>query len=124
MARPEAERVGYALDLLAYYLDPHDGFFERLADLGLRLPAAEARILHALDRRRGEFVSLRALNAAANIDRPHSDWPDDRVIYARVACLRERLARARIPVEITAWSKVGYRLTASADFVITGDPDA
>lgn len=120
MAQPEAERLSYALDLLRFYLDPLPAFFDGLARLGLRVTPQEARILHALDRRRGRMVSLQALQAAAMADRAPEDWSAPASVYARIAALRTALRRAGLPVEITAWSGVGYRLTAPEGFDFTG----
>ncbi|MCA0851220.1 winged helix-turn-helix domain-containing protein [Salipiger thiooxidans] len=116
MARPEGERLSYALDLLAYYLDPADPFVDAVADLGLRLCPQEIRILHALERRRGRVVTREALHAAAMLGRPHSDWSDPTTVYARLGAIRAELRRRRLPVEIRSLRGLGYRLEAPAGF--------
>lgn len=116
MAQPERDRVDYALDLLEFYLDPTPVFFAGLADLGLGLTGQEARILYALDQSRGRFLTVDGLLAAAMGARPVEDWPEARAVYFRVSGLREKLARAGLPVEIVNWPEIGYRLTAPAGF--------
>lgn len=120
MARPAPDRLGYALELLDYYLDPLPAFFDTLHDRGLRLAASDARILHLLYRRRGCFVSLQALLAAAMGDRPAADWPEISTVYARLSNLRRACARAGLPIEIRAWPGIGYRLEAPAQFDLEG----
>tara|TARA_R110002012_G_scaffold189693_3_gene357097 strand:- start:149 stop:559 length:411 start_codon:yes stop_codon:yes gene_type:complete len=120
MARPATDRLGYALDLLDYYLDPLPSFFDALHDVGLRLSASDARLLHLLYRRRGSFVSLQALLAAAMGDRPVADWPDISTVYARLSNLRRACKRAGLPIAIRAWAGIGYRLEAPQDFELGG----
>ncbi|WP_121062193.1 helix-turn-helix domain-containing protein [Chachezhania antarctica] len=121
MAQPERERLDYAIGLLAFYLDPPAAFMSSIAAQGLRISAAEARILHALDRRRGRIVTLQSLHAAAMGDRPAADWSDPGTVYARISTLRKAIARAGLPAVISAWSGVGYRLTAPDGFSFGGD---
>ena len=120
MAQPEPERLAYALDLLAFYLDPVDAFFDGLADHGLHLPPQEARILHALYRRRGSFVSLEALLGAAMGTRPVEEWIDPNNMRPRVSAIRRALERAGLPLKIRSWTNVGYRLEAPAEFRFEG----
>ncbi|MBV1929477.1 MAG: hypothetical protein KUG81_08210 [Gammaproteobacteria bacterium] len=115
-ARPEAERFEYALQILRFYLDPVPAFFEGCRNLGLRLTVRDVRMLHALDRRRGHFVSLDALQAAEMVDRPNDDWGTHDKTYQRLSRLRKGLLRARVPVEISGWNGVGYKLDAATDF--------
>lgn len=116
LAQPAGDRLSYALDLLEFYLDPVPAFYSGLADLGLDLTAQEARILYALDRRRGRLVSADSLLAAAMGSRPIDDWPEARAVIARVANLRAKLAARSLPVTIDAWLDLGYRLTAPQGF--------
>ncbi len=116
MAQPERERIDYALALLEFYLDPVPAFFAGLADLRLGLSGQEARILHLLDRNRGRYVTADAIMAAAMGSRPVDDWPETRAINARLNVLRRKLIRARLPVEVTVWPEIGYRLDAPAEF--------
>ena len=124
MAQPEGERLSYALGLLAFYLDPKPMFYDGLVSLGLRVTGQEARILHALDRRRGQLVSLQALHAAAMGDRPLEEWSDPRTVYARLGSIRAELTRLSLPVQIHAWPGMGYRLSASDEFSFSGAADA
>lgn len=117
MAQPPQERLGYALDLLAFYLDPLPEYYAALADAGLRISAQEARILHALDRRRGQYVTADALLAAAQADRPADEWPEVAAVYPRLATLRAQLAQAGLPVTLRSWPGVGFRLVAPEGFV-------
>lgn len=113
---PEAERLDYALDLLAFYLAPEPRFFEGLDALGLRIGLEDARVLFALDRRRGQVVGVQALLAARYIDRPADDWgPDQRVTRAAFN-LRRALTAARLPVTIRHVPDRGYCLEAPAGF--------
>ena len=116
MAQPEAARVDYALDLLRFYLDPVPDFLQGCARLGLCLSARDCRVLHALDCRRGQFVSLDALQAAAMADVAADEWGNPEAIYLRLSHIRRRLAKARIPAAITAWRGVGFRLDAPASW--------
>lgn len=124
MALPEADRLPYVLDLLEFYLDPTPEFFDRLADLGLRLPPQEARILHALYRRRGRFVSLEALLGAAMATRPLEEWIDPRNMRPRVSAIRRAMQRAGLPVVIRSLREVGYRLEVAPGFSFEGPADA
>ena len=112
MAQPEAERAEYALDLLAFYLDPMPLFFEGCAALGLRLPPADLRMLFALDRRRARFVSIDGLLAARCLDRPVDEWATPDKVVKSVALIRRRLAAQALPVTITNWHGMGYALSA------------
>lgn len=116
MAQPAAERLGYALELLAFYLDPAPDFVAAIADRGLRLTPQEVRILHALDRRRGVLVTRHALHAAAMGDRAPADWSDPSTVYARLAAIRHQLARAGVPVTLRSLRGLGYRLEVPAGF--------
>lgn len=116
MAQPADERLDYALDLLAFYLDPVPEFYEGCAALGLALANAEIRMLHALDAKRGRYVSLNALVAARCLDRPCDEWSTpDRVVGA-IAAIRRRLDKLGLPVVISTWRGVGYRLDAPEGF--------
>jgi len=116
LALPLTERVDYALALLDLYFDPLPGFYDAVADRGLRLTAAEARILFALDRRRGMWVTVQSLTAAASAGRDPDDWPADNATYAKISALRAKLEAANLPVEIVLWPEIGYRLAAPAGF--------
>lgn len=116
MAQPEAERADYALDLLAYYLAPQPAFFEGCANIGLHLGLPDLRVLFALDRRRGSFVSMDALVAARYADVPADDWGTHDKVVRAVSRIRPRLAKLGLPVQIETWEGVGYRLTAAEGF--------
>lgn len=116
MAQPERDRVEYALELLRFYLAPVPEFFEGCARLGLGLSLRDVRMLHALDRRRGRFVSLDALQAAEMVDCPSDDWGTPDAIYRRLSKIRRRLTRSPAPVEICGWRSVGFKLVAPAAF--------
>lgn len=117
MGLPEPERVDYALALLDLYLDPVPEFYAAAADRGLRLTAAEARMLYALERRRGRFVSLQSLTAAASACADPADWPEDKATYLKIASIRAKIERAGLPLEIQIAPEIGYRLTAPAGFL-------
>lgn len=116
MAQPEGERLEYALDLLAFYLDPVPGFYDGCAALGLNLPNAEIRMLYALDARRGKYVSSNALIAARCLDRPCDEWTTPDAVVKAIGLIRNRLGKLGLPVEIETWRGVGYVLEAPADF--------
>ncbi|WP_291732306.1 helix-turn-helix domain-containing protein [Leisingera sp. F5] len=116
MAQPEGERVEYALDLLSYYLAPLPAFYEGCADMGLTLANAELRMLHAMDAKRGRYVSLDALLSARCLDVTSDDWPSPDRVVSGVAMIRRQLERLRLPVEITTWRGVGYCLEAPNTF--------
>lgn len=116
MAQPAAERLDYALDLLAYHLDPVPAFYDGCAALGLGLPNADIRMLHALDVKRGRFVTVNALASARFLDRPCDEWPSDDKVVKKVGDLRRRLKKLGLPVRIVTWKEVGYSLEADADF--------
>lgn len=116
MAQPDHERVEYALDLLAFYLDPVPVFFEGCQRLGLNLANAEIRMLHALDAKRGRYVSLNALLSARCLDVSSDEWPGPDRVVSGIAAIRKRLALLGLPVEIATWRGVGYCLEAPADF--------
>ncbi|MEH6834827.1 winged helix-turn-helix domain-containing protein [Falsihalocynthiibacter arcticus] len=118
MARPAAERLEYALGLLDFYLDPLPAFYDAIFDHGLRLASSDARLLYLLDLRRGRFVSAEDLLAATMVARPGSAWPDPQTIYGRVRNLRASLTRASLPLKITNWPGVGYRMDAPAGFTL------
>jgi len=116
MALPAPDRLGYALALVEYYLDPVPDFYEGIAALGLDLCAGDARMLHALDKRRGRHVSLAGLIAARGLRRPSDTWPAPVYAIRRIAILRAALAAAGLPVEIKTWDDVGYSLAAPPGF--------
>ena len=112
MAQPAGERLDYALDLIAFHLDPLPAFYDGCAALGLTLVNADLRMLHALDRRRGRFVSLNALLSARCLDRPLDEWTTPEKVVGKIGMMRRRLGQRGLPVEIETWRGVGYRLTA------------
>lgn len=116
MAQPAAERVEYALDILAFYLDPVPAFYDGCADLGLALSNADMRMLHALDVKRGRYVSLNALVAARCLDRPCDDWTTPEKVVLKMGAVRRRLEKLGLPVTIATWRGVGYSLSAPPDF--------
>lgn len=116
MAQPEAERLEYAIDVLRYYLDPLPEFVQGCGGLGLGLALRDLRLLHALDRRRGQYVSIDALASAQGYDQPADEIATHDAVFRRVATLRRQIDRARLPVSIDGWREVGYRLDAPAGF--------
>lgn len=112
MAQPAPERLGYALDLLAFYLDPVPEFYQGCARLGLALSRRDCQVLQALDRRRGRFVSLAALHGAAMVGTPVDDWTPQEALYVRISKLRRRLRLVPVPISITGWRRLGFRLNA------------
>ncbi len=116
MAQPPAERVEYMLDLLAYYLEPVPHFYEGCHHLGLNLANAEIRMLHALDAKRGRYVSLNGLLSARCLGVSPDDWPSNDRVVSGIAEIRKSLARLGLPVTITTWRRVGYCLEAPASF--------
>lgn len=123
MARPADQRVEYALELLAYYLDPQPAFFDACLNLRLGLAARDIRVLHALDQRRGRLVSRHALQAAAMSDVPQDAWGGPDTICRRVAQIRRKLGASPYPLTLSSVSGLGYRLDGPASFQI-GAPDA
>ncbi|TCP43952.1 DUF6456 domain-containing protein [Rhodovulum marinum] len=117
MARPEGERLDYAIELLEYIAGPDEIDATRLAELGLRLSPAQVRLLAALDRRRGRPVSREALGAAGASRRSLSEdeGPKENVLDVHVSHLRKRIREAGLPIEINAVWGFGYRLDAPAD---------
>jgi len=116
LAQPKEAQADYALDLLAYYLDPLPAFFDGCAALGLGLSSADQRVLFALDRRRGHLVTYDGLTAARFIDRPADTWDNQEAVVLCVFRIRTALKASGVPVEISHKSGLGYSLEASADF--------
>ena len=112
MAHAPAERLEYALDLLAFYLDPIPAFFDGIAQMDLALTNADARMLHALDARRGRFVSLNALVSARCLDRPMDEWTTPEKAVKKIGDVRRRHEKQELPVTIETWRGVGYSLHA------------
>ena len=116
MAQPEGERVEYALDLLGFYLDPAPAVLDGVHKLGLGLALAEARMLFALDARRGRFVSTDSLMAARCLDLEADAWPRPAKVVSGIRTIRLALEAAALPVAITTWKRVGYCLEAPEGF--------
>lgn len=116
MAVPEGERLGYAIDLLEFFLAPVPEFYSGCYAMGLRFTARDTRLLHALDRQRGRFLSIEGLQAALEVDRRVDDWVEPGAITKRISVMRARFKKSEFPVTITNWSGVGYKLDAPADF--------
>lgn len=116
LAQPEAERADYALDLLAFYLDPLPAFFDGCAALGLNLSSADQRVLFALDRRRGHFVTYDSLTAARFIDRPADTWDTQESVVLCVFRIRAALTSCGLPVSVNQRSGLGYCLDAPVGF--------
>ena len=128
MAQPDLERVEYALDLLAFYLDPVPSFYDGCAALGLALSNAELRMLYALDTKRGRYVTVNALVAARCLDRPCDDWCSADKAVLTIGNVRRRLKKMNLPVQIITWHSVGYSLDsifstffcASSEYGVSG----
>ncbi|NRB05680.1 MAG: hypothetical protein HRU30_20715 [Rhodobacteraceae bacterium] len=116
MAQPEAGRLDYALDLLAWYLDPVHPWLQGARDLGVCLDLADLRQLHALDAERGRWVTVSRLLAARCLDRLADDWPAPEKVFAGNARIRAALSNAGIPLVLETWRHVGYRISGPADF--------
>ncbi|MDE4059757.1 hypothetical protein [Phaeobacter gallaeciensis] len=112
MAQPAAERLEYALDLLAFHLDPIPPFYDGVASMGLAFTNADTRMLHALDVKRGRYVSLNALVSARCLDRPLDEWTTPEKVVLKIGAVRRRLEKLALPVVITTWRGVGYCLEA------------
>jgi hypothetical protein len=116
LAQPEAERLDFALDVLRFYIDPLPEFVQACAQLGLRLCAFDLCVLNALDRRRGEVVSMYALHAAAGGADAADGVADFRTMHKNIHRIRTRLNACRVPVQIlSAWGH-GFRLLAAPTF--------
>lgn len=114
MAQPEAARLDYALGLLEWYLDPLDPWWQGAGQLGLAATRADLRVLHALDRRRGLYVTHDALLSARSLEgEPEASTY---TLSRAIGTLRRALRAAQQPVVITAWPGVGYRLDAPVDW--------
>ena len=111
-AQPVEERLDYALDLLAFHLDPVPAFFDGVAAMGLAFTNADTRMLHALDVKRGRYVSMNALSSARCLDRPLDEWTTPDRVVLKIGTVRRRLEKLALPVAITNWRGVGYRLDA------------
>lgn len=111
MAQPEAERLAYALDLIAWYLDPLPEWWQGAAALGLDLAPADLRMLHALDRRRGLYLTHDALLSARA---PGEEDPEALASHHELSRGIGRIRRALEgqPATITNWPGIGYRLDA------------
>ena len=116
MAQPPAERLEYALDLLAFYLDPAPEFYSACAALGLKLPRREMAMLYALDARRGLIVSTNSLATADALECSPDDLHPPHKVSACISHMRAELKARRLPVVIETHSGIGYRLAAPADF--------
>lgn len=116
LAQPAAEQADYALDLLAFYLNPLPAFFDGCRALGLDMSAGDMRVLFALDQRRGHFVSYDSLTAARFIDRPADSWDTPEAVVLCVYRIRAALAAAGVPASIDHKSNLGYVLSAAPEF--------
>lgn len=115
MAQPEAARLGYALDLVRYFLDPVPEY--ALAARRFRLVGSDRdlRLLHALDRRRASWLTKDGARAALALDLA-DDPVSDEAVRQRIALLRRRLARSGLGLAVENVRGLGYRLKAPAGF--------
>lgn len=120
MAQPSPERLEYALELLEWYLNPVPAFYATAADLGLRLCAADLRVLYALDRELGNFVSAERLMAARCFDRTLDEWQTLERIPQTVRRIRQEAERLGLRLEITQQREIGYRMTTPTGLAILG----
>ena len=116
LAQPEAEQLDFALDVLRFYIDPLPEFVQACGQLGLRLSALDLCVLNALDRRRGEVVSMDALHAAVG-GAGAADGPADiRSMHKHIHRIRGQLSARRVPVQILGVWGHGYRLQGAPAF--------
>jgi hypothetical protein len=115
-AQPADQQADYALDLLAFYLDPHPPFFDGAAMLQIKLPLSDLRMVFAMDRRRGRFLSVDALVAARCIDLPVDHWQTHDKITKAISRIRKALAARGLPVTIQHSTGLGYALDAPVSF--------
>lgn len=118
MAQPMGDRLDYALELLEWYLDPLPAWWQGVSGLGLDVTRADLRVLHALDRRRGLYVSHDALLTARSLGDDPEELPSLHTLSRAIGNLRRALTAKNQPVTITAWAGMGYRLDAPVDWRI------
>lgn len=116
LALPLSEQLDYALGLLDFYLDPVPAFTQGCGALGLGFSVRDIRMLLALDRRRGQWVSADALQGAAMVDCSSDDWGTLCTVYKRVGSMRRAFDKSKFPVNISQWNGVGYRMCAPSEF--------
>jgi DNA-binding response OmpR family regulator len=116
MARPEHERLPYAIELLDFYLSPVPAFVQGCGALDAGLTHKDVRLLWALDRQRGMYISKDALISAAHADEPVEDWPSFNAVALRLVRIRRVLKGAGLPVKIVTWAGVGMCLQAPSSF--------
>jgi DNA-binding response OmpR family regulator len=124
MAQPEAIRAEYALDVLAYYLDPRPEFYGRALAAGLKLSARELRAFYCLWVARGRVVSENRVLAAMCLGLHPDDWPVPEQIRKPIAAIRRQIESVGLPLTLRRISGEGYILTAPAGFEIGGADDA
>lgn len=116
LAQPEDDRLEYALDLLAFYLDPAPVFLDVCPRHGLRLSISESRALWCLWRARGRIVSPQRILAAVAVDRDSDDWPAPSRARKLVSSVRAAVQSARLPVAIHNYRGAGWCLEAAPGF--------
>lgn len=116
MALPAADRLDYALELLDFYLNPTPNFYEGCYALGLGFTARDVRLIHALDCRRGSFLSLEAMQSALEVDRRVDEWPSRASVTKRLSGVVNTFKRSRFPVAFQNWYGVGTKLIAPPEF--------
>ena len=120
MAQPAAERLEYALDLLAFHLDPIPPFYDWVAQMGLAFANADTRMLHALDVRRGRYVTLNALVSARCLDRPLDEWTTQEKVVLKIGAVRRRLEKLALPVAITTSARCCHSARTTSSGNATG----
>jgi len=118
LSQPPATQVEYALGLLEYYLEPISSYRSALLGLGLRLTVPEMRVLHALDKRRGHFLTHSSVASAAHFDRPADEAGDVDQATKIVSSLRCKLRALDLPMMIESRRNIGWRLNCPDWFQI------
>lgn len=116
MAQPPAERVDYAVDLMAFYLVPNPAFFDGCIAMGIDLSPGDMRVLLALYQRAGHTVAPDALMAARHVDEPADDWPTNDAIVKAISRIKRELDRAAVPLTVENWHDLGYLLRVPPGF--------
>ena len=116
MAQPPADRLEYALDLLAYYLEPAPVFFDLCPRHGLNLSRIEVRALWCLWQARGRLVTRDRLLSVISLDPAQAGEISASQPYRSIYRLRREIRAAGLPIKIRGIYGEGYQLHAAPHF--------
>lgn len=120
MALPEADRLDHALALLDDFIGASLDLADDWRALGVKLTAAEARLVGRLVADRGCCVARSVLQRVLADPADPEAAVADEALRAAVTRLRRKIRRAGLPIEIEAQAGRGYAMRAPESFEIPG----